>query len=90
MGTAHDGAEPTVGRGEIRSHEIVVVQIAAVVITHSSSAALVVKAIHSPIMGGGIDKSVQLRWEVSGRVVQAPIDVRFIPGRARVFRALRQ
>src|SRR5437870_1921341 len=41
-------------------------------------------------MSRGIDKSIHLRRHVSSRVVQAPIDMRLIPGGTGVLRTLSQ
>src|SRR6266446_6445345 len=64
--------------------------LAVVVVTHGPSTALIVKTNDSRIMSRGIDKSIQLRRHVSSRIVQAPIDMRLIPGGTGVLRTLSQ
>ena len=92
MGPRHDRVKPAVRCGEIRCHEVVVVQIFAGVVAHGAFAVNVkVGRRKKPgIMGGGADKSVHLGWTQSERIINVPVAMGFVPQGAGVLSALRE
>jgi hypothetical protein len=82
----HLGVEPAVGGGEVGRHEVVVVEVAAVVVSHGADAVGVKKRrlVGACIVGRGPDEAIHLCRIVAHRVGVVPVDVGLVPGRAGV------
>src|ERR1039458_4859991 len=76
--------EEPVGRAKVRGHEVEVIQVAAIVISHSTHPGFVVVPKRSGIIGSGEDEAVILRWTIPYIVRRVPIVVRLVPRRAGV------
>src|SRR4029077_468587 len=83
--------KPPVRGGELRSHKIVVVKVGVIVVAHRTDAIGVVERRHqgSGVVPGSPDESIQSSRQQANRIVVIPIHMTLIPGRARVFDALR-
>src|SRR5690242_7067676 len=90
VGSCHDRVKPSVRGGEVRCHEVVVVEIFARVIAHGALAVGVkVGRRKKPgIMGSGADESVHLGGTQSERIVDVPVAMGFVPRGAGVLGAL--
>ena len=90
MGSRHDRVKPAVRCGEIRCHEVVVVQIFAGVVAHGALAVNVKVGRRdcAGIMAGGANESVLLCRTQSERIVNVPVPMGFVPRGAGVLGAL--
>ena len=79
MGAGHHGTEPTIGGREVARHEVVVVQVTAIVIAHGADAVSVDEIRTPTIVRSGPDVSIQPRGIEPEWILQVPEFVALIP-----------
>ena len=88
LGPVHRGGEPSIRGGEVRGHEIVVIQVAAVVVAHRAGASNVREAVIDCVLRGVVDIPIESGGGGSG-IGTVPVNVAFVPRRTEVLNALR-